>query len=1310
MQRVNSVSPVRASRAGHNFHEYWAARRALQLVFPRDRLHAIAVESISTSDPADPGPEAEDIADLCLYFGTGDTFATANAVQTIQFKYKVDHEPVTSSYLKKTVQKFAKAMLGYEKEADAEELARKLSFAFVTNAPFSPELWDAISSIRDGTTPPDTARAQFNSLTGWCLEAGVEARRLFAVTEFRASELNLPVLKNRLRRTLVDWSAGADGQARGRLYDLVDLVLEKAGPGGERNNLIRREDVLDALGCDPEDLFPADTHFMDVGEIVERSNLGEVIDLVRSSRLPVFIHADGGVGKTVFIQSLAAKMASEVEVVVFDCFGGGGYRSEGQSRHLPKVGLVQITNELASRGLCDPLLPGDNDTRGLIKAARKRLGQAAAAVKEQSGKNGILVVLDAADNAQLEADNRKEESFPRLFLASLSEAPVDGVKLLLTARPHRMPGVVGRSKVIPYVLGPFSEGEARAFVYARRPNAPQDEVSRALARSGRNARVLAYLLETWDRNVSGNATSDAITVEDIIRQQCEKIFEDLRVAGWQDNEIREFFAAISLLPPPIPLGELASALGWSFSQVNSAASDLAPMLENLPQGAIFRDEPTETYIWDLYSREASAQQAIARRLDGSQATSAYAAEALPGFLVAIGDSNRAYALASSSTFPKSIQSDYGRRRLSMARLHAAFRLAVREGDLDRVLKLTTLLAQVAAANARGDQFIRRAPALGVCLGDRDVSRRLFNDRTGWRGARNARLAIAYSFTGDFEEARIHRNRAIGWINWNAEKHQEERSSNDPGPVAFDFAAVILLAIIDGAYESADENLCRWTDRFSVSVSQLVVALIVQHEQLTGSSVLGGLADFAAGKSCKSYALKLALLSYPSKLTQAQVRSIGRGVRRASGGDDPGDTSFDDKRVVENAVASAATSALFAGTRQSALRLLKTTKALRPSSHDYGERYGFSRAWLPILLCCIRAWSSGRQVGYADLLPSEIKRKRWRKPIGSKTELRDFLDKLVVPARQKREQKPPRAKGKRQPKYEPQFSDEEKSTIVAAIELILALIAPIESAFLKNGVLTSDNVMDFLSLWSGRLRTRNHWRSEEALDVLSRTVGFGLAKLIFEHATDIAEPTAAKLIETVLTNRFSIGDRTAVLALLAERSNLRAVSGRFAQTITEGIRKGDSIEQRGEHYGDLAAALVSMSVEEARTYYAQGLAELDQMGGDDYDLIYALLHYAAEQRGGLLPPALGHRLMNLCQTICHNEPSKFGWTLFARAMASSVGWSAAFKLLRWDDQDVAEFSYGLPQLACFLAMADRFDPRRAAVLLAICEDHGWPNGR
>jgi hypothetical protein len=1276
----------------------------LQLVFPNDDLFAIAVEGISPTETATPGAWAEEVADLVLYYGDGDNFQTCKRLETVQFKYKFRQEAVTASYLKKTIEKFSSTIIGYEKAFSAAEVETKTSFIFVTNAEFKDSLSEAIASLIEGKMPSDRYAAnQVRDLMKWCAGAGLsDANRLFSKMVFRAGEKGLSGQDNALRRTLTDWSAGADSEARVRLHELQDLVLKKAGPSGQGKNLIRREDVLDALDCVPEDLFPADTRFIDVGAVVERSELSTVHDLVKTSGQPVFVDAEGGVGKTVFVQSLAARMASEFEVVVFDCFGGGSYRSDNHSRHLPRIGLVQIVNELASRTLCDPMLPGGDDGRRVIKAARKRLAQAATVIRTQSEKLGLLIVVDAADNAQLEADHRHEEAFPKLLLSTIAEDPIDGVKLLLTARTHRKDNVIGRSTVNRVELGPFTDPEAREFLKERKPDASGVEIATALARSCRNARVLDYLVQTWDANVRGSQSDAPILVPEIIAQRCAKIVSDLHIAGWPDSEIAEFFVALSLLPPPIPLDELANALGWSAPQVGTAASDLAPMLEMASHGAIFRDEPTETYIRETYAEGAGAQKAIADRLLASQETSAYAAEALPHFLVVIKDSDRAFALADSSSFPVTVQSDFGRRRLTLARLRAAFRLAVAEDDLDRVLGLSMRLAQAATANLRGDEFIRNSPALAIVLGDADSYRRLFADRSGWRGARSARLTVAHRFAGDSEEAEIQCESTVRWINWNAAQPHDETHRDRAGPEVKDFAAVLFQRAAEGKFDVVDRNLASWNERFSLSAGGQLLQLLALLDQANGTTVVADFVSFAASDKCTSNALKLRLLSRPRYLTRQQAKALAKSIGTLASADDDEDEGFstEPKREGIGHDVQAALTALFYCSRTSAAAIIRHTPVARPSAYDYGERYGSSNAWSPILRACIRAWSAGKPVAYHDLLPREVKITKQARAVTSERELEAFLKKLRSPA-------PVGIGEKRGGKQQSaRFSDRECEDISKGIELARQLTRSIEDGVLAREGLSDARVTDFLDAWRRHSREGVHWRAETSTDLLVRTVGLGCIQILLDHAPTISDDQAKAIVSLTSSGRFSVQQKISVLGQLAQRSALHDLAGQFAQHVAEQIGQDDNIEQRGGSYADLASSLMSMSIDEAREYYRQGLAQLDQIGGESYEQIYSLLRFASVQQGGFLKPELSQRLMNLCQTIVRNEPSKFAWTLFAHAAANSVGFPAIAKLVRWHDQDVADLSYGLPQVACFLAKDGHLDPRRAAFVLTICEDHGW----
>ena len=184
--------------------------------------------------------------------------------------------------------------------------------------------------------------------------------------------------------------------ARVRLNAVRELAREKAGLASQDRNVISRTDVLTALEIqDENDLLPCPASFPKVGEVVPRQQLAEVVARVPKLTRPLLVHADGGVGKTVFMNSVAAGLAQEHEVVLFDCFGMGQYRAPGDARHLPKRGLVHIANDLACRGLCDPLLPTSSNSDDIIRAFRLRLQQAARAISRSQSNRFLVLFLDA---------------------------------------------------------------------------------------------------------------------------------------------------------------------------------------------------------------------------------------------------------------------------------------------------------------------------------------------------------------------------------------------------------------------------------------------------------------------------------------------------------------------------------------------------------------------------------------------------------------------------------------------------------------------------------------------------------------------------------------------------------------------------------------------------------------------------------------------------------------------------------------------------------------------------------------------------
>ena len=1292
------MDPVRASRAGHSYHERWAARFALQLVLPKNDLHAIALEGLSTNETTNRPKEADEIADLTLYFGTGDNFATCRKLTTFQFKYKSTPKDATSSFLKETIEKFADTLLGYESRASSDEIDNKVSFSVVTNVEFSNQLWEAIRCIRERRYPKAPLdRAQYNKLVEYCQSKGVEAGRLFRLIDFRASSKGLAALNGELRQTLCSWSAGADSQARLRLLRLMELISEKAGLSGKGNNLIKRQDVLDILGCEHGDLFPADEKFVDTGNVIEREALSKARQTVEGTTSPIVIFADGGVGKTVFVRNIAQEFGDDFETVIFDCFGGGSYRIADQSRHLPKTGLLQIINDLAGRGLCDLQLPSDGDRYALIKAARKRLGQAAETIKTQSGKKGVLVIIDAADNAQIVANERNEDAFPKLLLASLSREPIDGVKLMLTARTHRKNAIIGQCDVECFKLCTFTRNETQKFLKSRRPGLTKSEFAAAFVHSRGNARVLKQLVKNWDLYISKLGSKEQIHVEDFIDQYHKKIRQDLFLAGWSDEEAKQFFTAVSLLPPPIPLDAIANLLGWPEGAAISAITDLAPIFKIEPHGVIFRDEPTETFIREIYASETKTQHEIADRLFETQNDSiyaAYAAEALPGLLVAINDSFRAYELSESQEYPDSIQTEYGRGRLKLLRSQAAFSLAVKEWNLDRVLRLTMRLAQVTSANAKGDQFIRRSPGLAVLLGDQHTSRRLFQDRSGWQGERHARLTVAFAFLGEFEEAEVHRDHTIGWINWHDQKQRDDKQFGRSGPSASDYAAIVFFLAVQQAYTDIYHIIKGLNFRFILSVWQRVIALVEQYDILTRSSALVDLVKFASSKGCRSFALQVSLLARlrfrdftslkrVARIAGTNAQKVKSGVFK--------ENYYQEGRQQAN-LSNAALAALIHNSRNSAARIISEVKAERVSRSCYSERHGPFGDWPSILTACTTAWSAGHELRFHHLMPSDVQTSHALKSVTDRTELIAYLEGL---------------KERNETTKSRSYRDDCKNIAIGS-ELIILLTRPIQDAVLARRGLTESDFHKFMETWAANIRLDINWREVGSKDRIAMCVGSGFAQIFLRHTQSISENDAKKLIDVLNRGNFMTSSRLDALVLLAQHTNLSTLTGRFARKISEEIGKDNIQNKHSEQYLRLAEALLPMSKDEAKEYFRQGISRLDQVGAYDFNIFSSLLQYVNEQRGGPLSPALGHRLMNLCQAFIDDDPDGFDWALFGSAAAQSIGPQAIYKLVRWEDQNVASLSYGLPQLVCFLTKKGHLDARRAAFVLLLCKNNDWHN--
>lgn len=1306
-RQPRTQNTVRPSRDGHEFHEIWAARRCLNLLFSQDGLCGIAVEGLSPLEDTEHGAAAEEVADLVLFYGAGPTFPEADKVEVLQFKHVADAGGghLTASGLTATVAKFAALENDYLAQYDAQLVKGRLRFAFVTNQEMSPSLAAALKEIRTGEASGDK-RAQ-NQASDLVAATGMDrktAGEFFVRLSVDAGREDLGSASRELRHKIVSWSDANDLQARARLGDLKQLVRDKAGGKGRGRNLIGAVDVLPLLGVQEEkELFPASEYFLPADPVLPRAELPEALSAIRSSEDPVLIHADGGVGKTVFMQSVFAHLSVTYEAVLFDCFGGGAYRKTADARHRPGVGLLHIVNVLAARGLCDPMLPSASDARAILRTARSRLEQAVETIRTHTKKEGLAILLDAADNAAMQARDLNEVSFPRLLIEMLSAEPVPGVRVVASCRSHRREIALGKARVREVALKAFTASEARDFLLARRTDATDAQISAAFSRSQGNPRVLSYTVDNWSEVILNRETDAPIPLDTIIAGRVSaalaKIEEQMEE---RSGEQELLLSALALMPPPVPVDELASALDWSSSAIAGFVADLAPLLEHTKLGLIFRDEPTETYFGEQFGANPAHIRQLAGRLASRQTSSAYAATTLPHLLVLSRDVQAAFDLALTDQFPASISSAFGKRRLRLARLRAALSLAASLDDADRVVGLLMELGCLEAVNSRGDDYISAAPDLVALAGDADALRRLFQDRSGWQGARHSRLAIAHSIAGELDEAASHIRRMVEWTDWYFDQEAKDpHAYRSDRPEAAEIAAVPLYLVLKGDYARAVDYLRQWVPVFAFRVASRVVALVRGYDQRFRSDHVGRFGAYLLEREAGSAAL-LAAMSQASegvsretdllKLLAARCREAPPFKRELRFQHD--EIDFGDALMW---------CALRAAHRCSARVAKSIADAVvpgAPSAYSFTSQHEIGRLYRYIVSAGINAWSRSRPLRFADLLPHELGRLRGIKAVSSHAELAALIKE--APASKKARGK---GKGKRlQVRTLP--SPDEVRAICRVIEATLDLVKPVESWMLGKRTPTIADFNLIVSSWREASEVslyNEHGRQLRELgESLPRELAWMTLRLLGPPSAKSVGVFISELAKRQLIPRFGV--RT--VSGLADVPSYGPAIGRLALLVAKAADSYEHIEQRGQEFADLARAIWPASESEAREYFRQGLQKLDGIGAGDQSFLSELLAFASEQRGGFVSEGASRRLMALCELNFDGDSEKFVWGWFAGAAAASIGMPAVGQLIRWNRAGQAPLAYGLPRLVCALVEKGHLAPERAALLITLTRDIGW----
>ncbi|MCJ8321130.1 MAG: NACHT domain-containing protein [Colwellia sp.] len=1298
-----SVDKVRASRDGHEFHENWAARKALQLLWPQDDLIGIAIEGLHPADQKNAASETVEIADATMYYGKRPTFKGSDNIVIVQLKYSIsdEHTPFRNSHAKKTIIKFAAAYKDHINIHGVKETNEKLEFELVTNRPIYPALEDAVQFIAEGKLLTGENKKQADQFIKACGLKGKELKDFAKRVSFSGLSGSLKANQRSLSKTLADWSGGRDPMSRAYLEGMKQLLRDKAGSEGERNNIIKLVDVLDRLEVDKEGLFPCPESFPEIGEIVKRDQLANAIKLIDKTIKPFLIHAAGGVGKTVFLQSIAEHYAKDHEVVLFDCFGGGAYRAPEDARHLPKRAFTHIVNRLAQKGLCDPLIPTHNNTEDLIKTFRSRLEQAANTLQRVSLDKKLLLFIDAIDNAAEFAQERNEDCFSKELLRSIEyNQSISNVTLVLSCRTERREIAKNDLTCEEYPLEPFSIKETKSYLKNRVKNLTSTEIEVAQARSAGNPRVLDHLALSDRGLLDKSEINKTIELDDLLKARIKDALNEALGRGYKKADINSFFAGLSVLPPPVPIDEYAIAQDMDVSAIESFVADLAPLLERTKHGIWFRDEPTETLIRNTYASDEQALKKVSENLYKQQGVSVYAARSLPGLLQKRGDGEKLFALAFDERFPKEITSTVGKQAIRHARLKAAVSYATHTENYNQIVRLSVEISTIEAGNKRGADYILDNPDLIIASQDTDATRRLFEIRTSWQGTRHARLAIAHILSGDSSEAHRHALTANEWISHFSRQDQKYKRGHG-GQKRIDVAAIPLCILSQGKAKAAIGWMRQWKSWYAYEVSEYLFSFIYQSRLLSSSQTIG--VEDLLNNLTDDIGVITGVLSFhecTNDTQKALIIKLAKACNETESIDTGSGFQHDSDYSIQEGLFKAGSIALSMGLKAEILSICGAIKIKTPSLWSFNDHYSTQYVIPFIIQQALTAGTGGSNLSGQDILPEELA-KLWPTPDKNINDVEfEKLLKQKITERFEQSQKEDIKKDQersfsydKKNEFERFLSERFKplTQLVSALaQLLSSPVGKAEIAFL-----------DLVQAWSDTRKKKSmyeHGKFNRFFEELGREL------LIFSLWTrnDLSISSITKFWEVLNEGSF-IGSANLIqiISILSKQIRFHELAGEMSIKASTLIEKEDHVDTRVSLFSSLSRAILPASVDEAAEYFRSGLEQMDAIGSGDYEFTNELLLFAASVKGDELEDKDFHTLTNICELNISEDPEKFPWYAFAQGLSTVAGCKVLAKLSRWDDRSKVLFENTLSPYLLALLENGKMDADIALPLLRLC---------
>ncbi len=1255
---MTGISLVRTSRDGDQFHYLWAARRCLRLISPTASLKAITIEGASLSETStkDHVTVGEEVIDVGEYYGS-ENLEEAKLIRYFQVKHSTVRTDTawTPSELEKTFRKFAERYKELQQRFHMVDIDSKLEFCFISNRPINTGFLETIQDISEGIQVRNIKNLKkLERFTGLSNKKLSNFCKLLCL---KGDQEGLWDHQNLLVQDVSYYLADVDADAP---IQLKELVTKKALSMRADNPAITKIDVLRALKTDESRLYPAPCLIEDLLKAVPRVQEPDIIQaIVQTGGMSIIVHAAAGVGKSVFATRIKLGLPAGSSSVLYDCFGNGQYRSASGYRHRHKDALVQIVNELAAKGLCHPLIPSPYaEPSAYMKAFIYRLRQSITSLRSKNPEALLCIIIDAADNAQMAAEEIGES---RSFVRDLvREQLPEGVRLVILCRTHRQDYLDPTPGTLRIELQPFSRTETATYLRQVFADATEQDIDEFHRLSSQNPRVQAMALSQKAslneilRALGPNPTTVDETIGSLLDDSIARLCDE--AGSVEKAQIKIICAGLAVLRPLIPLSVLASLSGANNAAIKSFALVLGRPLLITGDMIQFKDEPTETWFKDRFKPTAGDLASFVETMKPLATSSAYVASVLPQLMLEAGQFTELIELAlSSQALPTT--SPVEKRDVELQRLQFALKASLRAKRNTDAAKLALKAGGESAGDERQRKLLQAntdlaAIFLGSVRIQELVSRRTFG--SGWIGSHHAYEAALLSGRSELlGDARSRLRMAREWLrNWSQlspeERQKEEISDSDISEMA------IAFFNIHGA-NACVNDLRNWRPReVSFRVGRTLAKRFIDHGYYQGLNELA----LAAGNDIY---LILAITLELREIHRVPPKSVVERTLRLALNPHiklKDDNRWDSKGTTIRAVTALVEAAykLSVGTVDELILLMTRYLPASPprglSSPYERERFHLLRAY------ALWAALSNQSLDLIDLAHDELRKElEAPKAYSESQDAREFKENI----------------GALLPWHRlwaasllGRISSADLAKEIA--ETKTASAKATETSYRENS-----NIVD---------ETARIW-----FDILLTTKNTDAAFIdVFDQwITSVKRP----LFTTTLTH---LARLTARLPKLESRSLDYAG---MAYGIIQDVR--EDAESKSDSYVKLARAILAVSDSEAVAYFNQAVEVASKIGDENLDRWGALLELAERAASRDKPnPLIAYRFAR-CAELTYDyvvRDKYFDWESTVEAISGLCGNSSLAILSRWRDRDFGWAERLLPIAINYLVARGDLDPKVA----------------